>query len=133
MRFSVFLLFTFIFLGCGKKSSDPYDPKNYILLKTDSFNNRIGMQYFVFKDDTSRKLQINYWDNGNLLSTGFTYRGKMDGKFEMYDFSGKIMVIDSFIEGKKVFEKTFYKKDTTVKIFRNGKSEPFNSIDSLLK
>jgi hypothetical protein len=49
----------------------------------------------------------------------------------MYDHKGNLMEIDSFIDGKKVFEKFFYEKDTSVKLFKDGKIQEFKSIDSL--
>ena len=113
--------------------TNPYEQSNYILVKTDSFNGNIGTQYYVLKNDTSRKLQIDYWGDGKLMAKGFTHNGKMDGKFIMYDYKGNLMVIDSFVEGKKVFEKLFYEKDTTIKLFKNGKFQDFDNIDSLLK
>ncbi|MEO6251911.1 MAG: hypothetical protein ABIO79_01285 [Ferruginibacter sp.] len=77
------------------------------------------------------KLQISYWDNGNILVKGFLHSGKLDGKIEMYQMDGSLMEIDSFSNGIKVYSKSYVEKDTTTKIFRNGKLEPFTSFDSL--
>ena len=86
---------------------------------------------FVYKYDTARKFQISYWDNGNILVKGFSLNGKMDGKIEMYQIDGNLMQIDSFSNGVKLSSKKYVAEDTTIKIFRNGKLEPFKSLDSL--
>ena len=125
----IFIL-VFALWGCSPQKSNPFDESKYVLVRTDSFNGNIGTEYFVFKSDTSRKRQVNYWGNGKLMSKSFTHNGKMDGEFIMYDYDGKLMVIDSFINGNKVYEKLFQEKDTSVKLFKNGKVQEFNNIDS---
>ena len=131
MKQIVFLTVTCLFIGCTNEKPDPYDHSNYTLVKTDSLHGHVGTEYFVFKTDPLRKLQIDYWDNGKLLAIAFTYKGKMDGKSEMYDYTGNLLRIDSFSNGEKVFEKIFYDRDTTLRLFKNGKFQPFTSIDSL--
>jgi len=129
MKTSIFLFLIIAVLSCKHSNPNPYDQSNYMLVRTDSFEG----QYFINKNDTSRKLRIEYWDNGILLAKGYTHQGKRDGEFIMYDQNGNLMRIDSFIDGKKIFEKQFYKKDTSVKLFKDGKIEEFKSIDSLKK
>lgn len=51
----------------------------------------------------------------------------------MYDYSGYQIALDSFYDGKKIISKIKPIVDTSLKIFNEGKLEPFKSIDSLLK
>ena len=120
-----------LFLGCSNKQRDVYDENNYALIKIDTDNNIIFRRTFVYKYDTARKFQIGYWNNGNILVKGFSLNGKMDGKIEMYQIDGNLMQIDSFSNGVKLSSKKYLAEDTTIKIFRNGKLEPFKSLDSL--
>jgi len=116
MKVIILLLFVIFLISCKSKRLDPYNQSNYVLVKTDSFNGNIGTQYYVFKDDSSRKFQVYYWGDGKLMAKGFMHHGKMDGKFEMYDYLGKLMSIDSFVDGKKISEKKFFTLDTSVKL-----------------
>ena len=128
-----FLLLLLTSIGCGEKKKDPFNQSNYILVKTDSFKGNVGTQYLVYKYDTLRKLQIDYWGDGKLMAGSFFYNGKMDGEAVIYDYKGNLMAIDSFKNGVKVYEKLFFEKDTSIKLFKNGKLEEFKSLDSLTK
>jgi antitoxin component YwqK of YwqJK toxin-antitoxin module len=128
-----FLLLLLTSIGCGEKKKDPFNQSNYILVKTDSFKGSVGTQYLVYKYDTLRKLQIDYWGDGKLMARSFFYNGKMDGEAVIYDYKGNLMAIDSFKNGVKVYEKLFFEKDTSIKLFKNGKLGEFKSIDSLTK
>ncbi len=90
-----------ILLGCSQSNRNVYKEADYTLVSVDSFNGRVGAEYYIYKYDTSRKLQINYWNDGKLMAKGFTYKGKMDGWCEMYDDIGELMSLDSFSNGKK--------------------------------
>jgi antitoxin component YwqK of YwqJK toxin-antitoxin module len=125
------ITFSLLFVGCSNKQRNVYDEKDYILLKVDTDNNIIFRKTFVYKYDTGRKFQISYWDNGNILVKGFLYNNKLDGKAQMYDMHGALTEIDSFSNGRKVYSKSYVPIDTTIKIFRNGKLEPFTTFDSL--
>ena len=133
--FSVFglVFMTAMFLGCSRNHKNVYHEADYVLVKVDTFNGRTGTEYYNYKYDTSRKLQINFWGDGKLMAKAFTHHGKMDGWRTMYDYTGKLMALDSFNDGKKILSKIKPKVDTSVKMFSNGKLVPFTSIDSLLK
>jgi len=120
-----------ILIGCRPNQRNVYDEADYALIKVDTFNGRVGTQYYLYKFDTSRKLQIDYWGDGKLMAKAFTYRGKVDGWWTMYDYTGKLMALDSFSVGKKILSKVQTPVDTSMKIFRNDKLEPITSIDSL--
>ena len=133
MKSFFFLLLLLLLVGCGEQKKDPFDQSNYIVVKTDSFKGNVGTQYLVYKYDTLRKLQIDYWGDGKLMARSFSYKGKMGGEAVLYDYKGNLMAIDSFKGGVKVYEKLFFEKDTSIKLFKNGKLEEFKSIDSLIK
>ena len=130
MKLLLLVTFTFFF-GCSNKQRNVYDEKNYTLLKVDTDNNFIFRRTFVYKYDTARKFQIDYWDNGNILAKGFLNNGKVDGKIEMYQIDGSLMGIDSFSNGIKLYSKSYVAHDTNIKLFRKGKLESFTSLDSL--
>ena len=133
--FSVFgfVFINAIFFGCSRNQKNVYNETDYALVKVDTFNGRTGSEYYNYKYDTSRKLQIDYWGDGKLMAKGFTHHGKIDGWRTLYDYTGKLMAIDSFNDGKKILSKIKTKVDTSVKMFSNGKLVPFTSIDSLIK
>jgi hypothetical protein len=119
--------------GCKQKDKNFYTEGDYTLLNVDSFKGKIGTQFYVYKYDTARKLRVDYWDNGNVMAKGFTHNGKIDGWWTMYDYSGHQIALDSFHDGQKIISKIKPVVDTSLKIFNDGKLEPFKSIDSLLK
>lgn len=127
----ILLLVSLTFIGCQSKPLNVYDETNYTLIQTDTFQGILDRRIFVYKYDTSRKMQINYWDNGNILAKGFSHKQKLDGRFEMYYITGKLMQVDSFFDGNKISSIKNHNTDTSIKIFRNGKLEPFTSIDSV--
>jgi cation diffusion facilitator CzcD-associated flavoprotein CzcO len=73
----------------------------------------------------------NYWDNGNVLSKSFFYKGKLDGKLSIYGSNGKLQNTMSFLDGKKIAESDSIPPDSSVHIFKNGKWHKFTSLDSL--
>jgi hypothetical protein len=119
------------FLGCRNQPINFYDESNYILVRTDSSSNGLDRKLYVNKYDTAWKMLNNYFYDGKLLAKGFSYNGHIEGNLKVYDMNEKLMTIDSFHNGIKLSSKHFYSRDTSVKIFRNGKLEPFKSIDSL--
>ena len=131
MKFLCVITFSLLLLGCSNKQRNVYDENDYTIIKVDTDNNIIFRRTFIYKYDTARKFQISYWDNGNILVKGFSYKNKLDGKIEMYLIDGNLMEIDSFSNGIKLYSKSYVAKDTTTKIFRNGKLEPFTSVDYL--
>ena len=68
MKSFFFLLLLLLLVGCGEQKKDPFDQSNYIVVKTDSFKGNVGTQYLVYKYDTLRKLQIDYWGDGKLMA-----------------------------------------------------------------
>ena len=117
----VFFSLLIILFGCVSRKRNPYNESDYILAKVDSFNGRPGTEDYVYKYDTSRKMRIDYFGNGKLLLKYFTHNGKSDGKSEAYDYSGKLMAIDSFHDGTLIWSQKFTKPDTSIRVFRNGK------------
>ncbi len=129
---SILCLVTGLF-GCKQKVKNVYNEGDYILFNVDTFKGKVGTQFYVYKYDTARKLQVDYWDNGKIMAKGFTHNGKIDGWWTMYDYSGYPIALDSFHDGKKIISKIKPTVDTSLKIFNDGKLEPFKSIDSLVK
>lgn len=78
---------------------------------------------------------VNYYYDGKILGKGFSYKGKLERKPETFGDNGKLLGIDSFHNGIKIFSKGLIDPDTSTKFFKNGKLEPLtnNDIDSLLK
>ena len=131
MKLIGLILLSAIMFGCNNDSKNLYDEYEYSLVNTDSSEGIVGTRYFIYNHDTARKMRINYWDNGKVLAKGFTYNGKLDGKLEIFDIGGNLMEVDSFNNGRKFYSKKYYTQDTSVKLFKNGKFEPFVSIDSI--
>ena len=57
MRILLLFFLTCIF-SCNSKK-DVYDEDDYILAKTDSLNGTVGTQWFVYKYDSLRLLQVD--------------------------------------------------------------------------
>lgn len=132
MKLLVLASFLTFLIGCSSnRNRNPYDESNYTVVRTDSFEGTIDRQLFIYNYDTARKMAINFSPSGKILAKGFYYNGKPDGKMEINNMDGKLLQVDSFIDGKKVYSKQYFIPDTSVKLLRNGKFEPFTSIDSL--
>jgi len=129
----ILLLFFLPYLISCNSKKGVYDEKDYLLAKTDSLNGIVGTQWFVYKYDSLRLLQVDHYGDGKLMSKAFSYNGKLDGRRLIYDIDGKsLLAVDSYSNGKKVIPTKHFKPlDTTVKVFSNGKLEPFESLDSL--
>ena len=59
MKQIVFLALPFLFIGCSNEKPTPYGHSNYMLVKSDSLHGKVGTEYFVYKNDPLRKLQID--------------------------------------------------------------------------
>ena len=127
ISFISFILFSW---RCGIEKN-VYNESDYNLVKTDLYDGIVYKKNYIYKYDGAREMKIEYWDNGKILAKSFLYRKRLDGELVMYDMEGKISAIDSFRNGEKVYSKRFTKSDTSVKIFKDGKLLPFESIDSL--
>ena len=124
----------FMFLGYAqsvKKAPlhNVYDETDYVLLKVDSLHGNVAEKYYVNKYDSARKMRLYYFSNGKLLAKGFSYHDKTDGKLKIYSAYGKLIQIDTFKNGVRLYSRLFYKPAT--KLYSNGKSYPFTTIDSL--
>jgi antitoxin component YwqK of YwqJK toxin-antitoxin module len=95
-----------------------YDESNYALVRTETDDGIVYRKDYVYKYDPAREMKIEYWDNGRIMSKWFLYQKRLDGKSIKYDMQGKILAIDSFQNGTKVYSKDFFVPDTSVKIFR---------------
>ena len=128
--FLQYILIVLLF-SCSTKQKNVYDENNYIVEIIEKDGEILGKRILVNKFDSSRKLVISYWDNGSILAKSYLHKGKVDGKFEYYGMNGDLLLADSFHDGVKLYSKRFTENDTSVKIYRIGKLEPFTSIDSL--
>ncbi|MEO6668459.1 MAG: hypothetical protein ABIN36_03215 [Ferruginibacter sp.] len=131
MKHMILLLVCSVVTGCKITPRNVYNEADYILARSDTSEGIMHRQIYIYKYDTSRKMQINYWDDGKILGKGFSHRQKLDGRVKVYDFSGALMQVDSFFEGKKISSVKNYAPDSSIMLFRKGKLEPFKSIDSL--
>jgi len=131
LKLIVFNSFFIFLLGCSSNGRNLYDESDYTLVKTDTDNGIVYRKDYVYKYDTAREMETEYWDNGRIMSKWFLYHKRLDGKSIKYDMQGKILAIDSFQNGTKIYSKEFFVPDTSVKIFKDGKLSPFKSADSL--
>jgi len=127
------LLFLVLFVFSCHSKKDVFDEGDYVLAKSDSLNGIVGTEWFVYKYDSLRMLQVDYYGDGKLMSKAFSYNGKLDGRRVTYDFNGKsLLAVDSYSNGKKVIPTKYFKPiDATGRVFSDGKLEPFKSLDSL--
>jgi|GEM_PF-2266188 len=131
LKLIVFNSFFIFLLGCSSNERNLYDESDYTLVKTETDNGIVYRKDYVYKHDTAREMKTEYWDNGRIMSKWFLYHKRLDGKSIKYDMQGKILAIDSFQNGIKVYSKEFFVSDTSVKIFKDGKLSSFKSADSL--
>lgn len=98
IRILYFILFIW---GCKNADiKNIYDEANYVLIKIDTVDNRIiAAKHYVNKYDTSRKMLIDYWDNGKILGKTYFYGKHLDGKLEMYNSDGRLTSIDLYHNG----------------------------------
>ena len=98
----LFLLLSVFSCANNKEKANVFNESNYILVKTDSFNNIIAKKIFVNNSDTARKLSIEYWDNGKVMEKEFLYKGLLEGTKETYTIDGKLFVSTSYHEGIQI-------------------------------
>ncbi len=124
----------FLMAACEPTKRNIFNESDYKVFRLDSFDGKLERKIFYNIHDTSRKTKINYDFNGKILAKGFTYKGKQDGELKIFNTNDrKLMVIDSFENEKKVFEKRFYKPDNSIKFINNGKEEKFESLNQFMK
>ncbi len=124
----------FLMAACEYTKRNVFNESDYKVFRLDSFDGKLERKIFYNIHDTSRKMEINYDFNGKILAKRFTYKGKQDGELKIFNINDrKLMVIDSFENGKKVFEKRFYKPDTCIKFINNGKEEKFESLNQFMR
>ena len=121
LRLIIFNSFFIFFSGCSSNEKNVYDESNYALVRTETDDGIVYRKDYVYKYDPAREMKIEYWDNGRIMSKWFLYQKRLDGKSIKYDMQGKILAIDSFQNGTKVYSKDFFVPDTSVKIFKDGK------------
>lgn len=119
----------------GQTNQNVFKLSDYILVRTDSSSRGLDKKLYVYRYDTARKMEVNYYYDGAILGRGFSYKGKLEGAVETFGIKGRLLGIDSFHNGVKVFSRLVNAADTTTKFFSNGKLRPFKAgdLDSLLK
>ena len=95
---------------------------NFIGTKKDSNSRRIS-EYFIHKNDTSKRLVKAYWDNGKLLSSIFYHRRKKNGPMKMHDINGKLVFEGMYINDLQNGLTLYFKNDSVVdlQIFYRGR------------
>lgn len=124
------IILTLIFIACRVQKKNIYNESDYILIKVDSSDEHIDKRTFVYKYDAARKMVKNYFFTGELMAKSFAYGKYLEGPLEVYSYDGKLITIDSFSQGIKIFSKMI-NPDTSVTLFNTGKLTPFTSLDSL--
>ena len=110
-----------IVAACKHNPKYVFDEKDYTLVKIDSFEGKLDKANYVYKYDSSRKMQINYFFDGKILAKGFMYKNQLDGPLYTYSYSGEIQSKTVFQNGKEISKERFYKIDTSMRLMRDGK------------
>jgi uncharacterized protein YcfL len=97
-----FLLVSVIGCASNQEKANVFNESDYTLVKTESFKNIIAKKIFAYKSDTTRKLTIEYWDNGNVMQKEFSYKGLLEGKKETYTIDGELFGSTSYHEGIQI-------------------------------
>jgi antitoxin component YwqK of YwqJK toxin-antitoxin module len=133
---AVFIL-VIAFFGCKNKPMDIYDPKNYELISKDSNE---SYEIYVLKENSNRKMQKFYWNNGNLQAISFFLNNKRDGKWQSFFEDGKLSAESIFTDGKENGDqKTYFinGKVATIERYRNGEKigtwEYYDTSGTLIK
>ena len=103
------------------KPKNVYNEKDYVLVKIDSFEGKIDKRTFIYKYDSTRKMKINYFFDGNILAKAFFHNNKLDGISEYYEEYGQLLAKDTFLDGVKVGSYFFKKMDTSIRLLKDGK------------
>lgn len=98
--------------GCTEKPANLFDEKNYRLYSIDSTKGYIEKKVLINKFDTARKLELEYWPNGELQSKAFTYHNQFDGKLEVYLPGRNTWQIDSYANGCLIYSRNYHANDT---------------------
>ena len=119
----------------GQTNQDIYKLSDYILVRTDSSSLGLERKLYIYRYDTARRMQVDYYYDGTILGRGFSYKGKLEGNLEIFGAKGKPIAIDSFHNGVKISSRSLIPIDTSAKFFSNGILRPLKTgdVDSLLK
>ena len=107
MKLLSLIFISILFWSCISSKKNIYNEANYKLFKIDSVHDTINRKLFVYKYDTARKMEINYYYSGEILNKGFTYKGRLDGVLRMYNMAGKIVAINTYRNGVVISSKWF--------------------------
>lgn len=133
MKIFKLLCIVLLCLSCNQ-GNNVYDEKDYFLVKLDSFENKVYSKILVNKFDTSRKMVLLYWDNGNVMSRG-CFKGKLrDGINEHFYIYGNLQTSELYSNGKKEgLQRTYYTngKLKSAENYTEGKLVLGENLDSL--
>lgn len=108
----VMSLSAFICTGCKEKQRNIFDESDYQLHVLDSSKGFIEKKILIYKYDTARKLEFEYWPTGEIQSKAFTYHDQFDGKLEVYLPGRNTWQIDSYANGNLIYSHNYQSSDT---------------------
>lgn len=109
-----FLFLLVCFFSCKNDNS-----VNYKLVKVDSLeigNGGVAAKYFTDSIDSDKRMELRYWDNGNIMTKSYFYNNKKVGDWEFFSMDGKLQYIMKF-KKNKLLKKINY--DTLGNIINN--------------
>ncbi len=100
MKNVVFSVIILILVSCrSKESRKIFDESNYRLTKTQYYpSGKKSAEFFVNKEDTNKKLEKIYWENGRVEGLAFFSHRQLDGPFQQFDSMGNYLVDQIFIK-----------------------------------
>ena len=91
---------------------------NYKLVKVDSIKigNGVAAKYFIDSIDSDKRMELRYWDNGNIMTKSYFYDNEKVGDWKIFSTDGKLRHIMKF-KKNKLWKKISY--DTLGNIINN--------------
>ena len=110
----LFLIYLFLYFQSCKSGNT----ESYHLVRIDSINlgGGISTKYFINTQDSSKRMEVYYWDNGNIMTKSYFYNKMKIGDWEFFSLEGKLQHVMKYRKNKLVVE---IKYDTLGNIINN--------------
>lgn len=111
------LFFAFAVVLCACKEIDYHNIDNYKLHRVYQLDGEQSPVYeiYVLPGDTMAKCTKSYWEDRKIKALSFSYKGELNGPFEMYDLDGSLTYKGNYVNGKKHGKQLLYDESGKIK------------------
>lgn len=131
----IFILLVFSIISCVNKEKKENLPliiradslsTTHLVKVIDTTDGILSKAEFIDRNDTTKKIQKQYWENGNVYIEGELIKEKRNGLWKAWYDNGHLWSIGNYVNGEKEgLEETYYPNGNVRYsiIYKNGKEE----------